>query len=468
MLGQQPLEQRLALQREYMEKAAELLCERYEHPPLALVHSFGCQQNQSDGEKLRGMLAEMGYGFTDQPEQADLALFNTCAVRENAEDRVFGNVGALKPLKKQRPGMLIGLCGCMMQQEQVADRIRKSYPYVDLVFGTHALYQLPELLFRRLSGEKRQFRGGGEGEIIEGLPLRRDGKIKGNLPIMYGCDNFCSYCIVPYVRGRERSRKPEDVLAEARQLIADGYKEITLLGQNVNSYGKGLEPPIRFAQLLRQVAQLPGEFVVRFMTSHPKDCTTELIDTIAQCDKICNHIHLPVQSGSNRILKLMNRRYTVEHYLELIDYARKQIPGVTFSSDLIVGFPGETYEDFQKTLELVRKVRYSTLYTFLYSRRSGTKAASFEDPVPEEEKSRWFRELLDTESQIREELQQAQVGSAERVLVEGPGRTGPDWLCGRNFSNDIVEFPGSKDLIGQFVDVRIQRAQNWALFGSFV
>ena len=467
-MEQQPLAQRLALQREYMEKTSQLLSRRYEHPPLALVHSFGCQQNQSDGEKLRGMLAAMGYGFTDRPEQADLVLYNTCAVRENAEDRVLGNVGALKPLKKQRPEMLIGLCGCMMQQEQMAERIRKSYPYVDLVFGTHALYQLPELLFRRLSGEKRQFRGGGEGEIIEGLPLCREGRIKGNLPIMYGCDNFCSYCIVPYVRGRERSRRPGDILAEARQLVAEGYKEITLLGQNVNSYGKGLEPPVNFAQLLCQVAQLPGEFVVRFMTSHPKDCTRELIDTIAQCEKICNHIHLPVQSGSDRILRRMNRRYTVEHYLELIAYARQQIPGVTFSSDIIVGFPGETYEDFLGTLELVRRVRYSTLYTFLYSRRSGTPAAQLEDPVPPEEKSRWFQQLLDAESSIRDQLQQAQVGRVERVLAEGPGRTGEGWLCGRNFSNDIVEFPGSPALVGQFLDVRIERAQNWALFGSLV
>ena len=468
MADERELSRRLAEQRDYMRRVKELLAQRYDHPPLALVHSYGCQQNQSDGEKLRGMLAEMGYGFTDTPGQADLVLYNTCAVRENAEDRVLGNVGALKPLKRVRPGMVIGLCGCMMQQQAVSDKIKQSFPYVDLVFGTHALYTLPELLFRRLSGEKRQFRGGGEGEIIEGLPLRREGSVKGNLPIMYGCDNFCSYCIVPYVRGRERSRRPEDVLREARELAEAGYREITLLGQNVNSYGKGLTPPIDFSDLLRLVDAVPGDFWVRFMTSHPKDCTKKLIDTIADCGKVCNHIHLPVQSGSDRVLAAMNRRYTAAHYLELIDYARERIPGVTFSSDIIVGFPGETYEDFQRTVELVKRVGYSTLFTFLFSPRSGTRAATLDDPVPEAEKSRWLRELLDVESEIRDRLQRARVGATLRVLAEGPGRTGEGWLSGRTVSNDIVEFQGPADAVGRFVDVKIERALNWALFGTLV
>lgn len=456
----------IARQQEYARLVRELLARRYGHPPAAFVHSFGCQQNQSDGEKLSGMLAEMGYGFTDSPGDADLVIYNTCAVRENAEDRVFGNVGALKKVKRARPGMLIGLCGCMMQQQAVADRIQKSYPYVDLVFGTHALHTLPELLFRRLSGERRQFSvEQGDGEIIEGLPLRRDGAIKANLPVMYGCDNFCTYCIVPYVRGRERSRNPEDVLREAREIVASGYREITLLGQNVNSYGKGLSDPVDFSGLLSRVDAVEGDFWLRFMTSHPKDCTKKLIDTIASSKKVCRHIHLPVQSGSDRVLAAMNRRYTAAHYLELIDYARGAIPGVTFSSDIIVGFPGETREDFEETLALVKRVRYNTLYTFLFSPRAGTKAASMDDPVPAEEKSRWFRELLDAESEIRGELQAGMVGRTVRVLAEGEGRSGGGWLTGRTESNDIVEFTGPREAVGRFVDVRIERALNWALFG---
>ena len=457
----------IARQREFARQVQELLARRYDHPPAAFVHSFGCQQNQSDGEKLSGMLAEMGYGFTDSPSYADLVIYNTCAVRENAEDRVFGNVGALKKVKRARPGMLIGLCGCMMQQQAVADRIRASYPYVDLVFGTHALHTLPELLFRRLSGERRQFSvAPGDGEIIEGLPLRRDGAIKANLPIMYGCDNFCTYCIVPYVRGRERSRNPEDVLREAREISASGYREITLLGQNVNSYGKGLSEPVDFSDLLGRVDAVEGDFWLRFMTSHPKDCTKKLIDTIASSKKVCRHIHLPVQSGSDRVLAAMNRRYTAERYLELIDYAREAIPGVTFSSDIIVGFPGETREDFEETLALVRRVRYNTLYTFLFSPRTGTKAALMDDPVPAEEKSRWFRELLDAESEIRGEIQAGMVGRTVGGLAGGVGRSGGGWLSGRTESNDIVEFTGPRKAIGRFVNVKIERALNWALFGS--
>ena len=454
-------------QKEFSFRAGELLAKRYDYPPLCYVHSFGCQQNSSDGEKIKGMLAEIGYGFADSPENADLVIYNTCAIRENAEERVYGNVGALKPVKKRRPDMLIGLCGCMMQQHRVAEKIRQSYPYVDLVFGTHALYTLPELLYNRLSGRARQFSNADmDGEIVEGIPLARDGKIKANLPIMYGCDNFCTYCIVPYVRGRERSREPRDVLHEARELAAAGYREITLLGQNVNSYGKGLADPVDFSDLLREVNAVEGDFWVRFMTSHPKDCTQKLIDTIAQCPKVCNHIHLPVQSGSNRVLAAMNRRYTVESYLGLVDYARERIPGVTFSSDIIVGFPGETYEDFQQTLELVKRVRYTTLFTFIFSPRSGTRAAQMEDPIPAAEKSRWFQELLDLQSRIRGEQQEACVGKTLRVLVEGPGRTGEGYLSGRTVSNDIVEFTGPEEAVGNFADVKIARALNWALFGK--
>lgn len=459
--------QEIAAQMEYARRAKSLLSQRYSHPPMAYVHSFGCQQNQSDGEKIKGLLAQIGYGFTDQVENADLVIYNTCAVRENAQDRVFGNVGALKPVKQERPDMLIGLCGCMMQQNSVSEKIKKSYPYVDLVFGTHALHLLPELLFRRVSGEKRQFSNAeGPGRIVEGLPLRRDGSIKANLPVMYGCDNFCSYCVVPYVRGRERSRRPEDILSEARELVRQGYREITLLGQNVNSYGKGLPEPVDFSDLLREINRIEGDFQIRFMTSHPKDCTRKLIETIADCEKVCRHIHLPVQSGSNRILKAMNRRYTVEGYLELIDYARKCIPGITFSSDIIVGFPGETYEEFRQTVELIKRVRYHTLYTFIYSPREGTKAASMEDPIPEKEKSRWLRELLAEQDVIRGELQNNLIGKTIRVLADGEGKSGEGWISGRTASNDIVEFIASRETIGSFITVEIERALNWASFGK--
>lgn len=454
---------------DYTAEARRLLAERYGHPPAAHVHTYGCQQNVSDGEKIKGLLAMLGYGFTDTAEEADLVIFNTCAIRENAESRVFGNVGALKPVKLRRRDMLIGLCGCMMQQEGIAEKIRASYPYVDLVFGTNALHQLPELLYRRLSGEKRQFDlDGRDGEIVEGLPLRRAEGVKANLPVMYGCDNFCSYCIVPYVRGRERSRSPEKILEEARRLAAEGYREITLLGQNVNSYGKGLAEPVDFADLLEQVNGIPGNFRIRFMTSHPKDCTEKLIDAMARCEKVYPHLHLPVQSGSNQVLERMNRRYTVEKYRSLIDLARERIPGITFSSDLIVGFPGETRADFLQTLALVRQVRYNTLFTFIYSPRPGTKAAAMEDPIPASEKTAWFQELLDEQSRIREEIQAGMIGKTVSVLAEGPGRSGEGWLCGRTAANDIVEFTGPPEAAGSFVNVEIDRALNWALFGKKV
>ncbi|MBC8584327.1 tRNA (N6-isopentenyl adenosine(37)-C2)-methylthiotransferase MiaB [Youxingia wuxianensis] len=459
----------LETQQKYAEKTRELLIKRYPRPLLAYVHSFGCQQNVSDGEKIMGMLYEMGYGFTDTVENADLVIYNTCAVRENAHFRVFGHVGALKPIKEQRPDMIIGLCGCMMQQSAVADKIKKSYPYVDIVFGTHAMHTLPQLLYQRLTGSKRMFSiENSDGSIVEGLPVKRIGSVKASLPIMYGCDNFCTYCVVPYVRGRERSRKPQDILCEVKKLVAEGYREITLLGQNVNSYGKGLEEEIDFSDLLSQINAVEGDFQIRFMTSHPKDCTKKLIDTIAACQKVCNHIHLPVQSGNNRVLKEMNRKYTVEDYLALIDYARKTIPGITFSSDIIVGFPGETYEEFLDTLALIKKVRYTALFTFIYSPREGTKAAKMEDPVPEEEKSKWLRQLLTEQSNIRQEMQEALIGKKLRVLAEGKGKSGDGYLTGRNVSGDIVEFSGEENLIGSFVDVQVEKALNWAVFGKLV
>ena len=388
-----------AAQKEYAEKVRELNSAR-ELPPIAHVHSFGCQQNVSDGEKIKGMLAMMGYGFSDSADGADLVLFNTCAVRENAEDRVFGNLGALKHNKKLKPDMLIGVCGCMVQQEHITERIKKSFPYVDMVFGTHVLHTLPQLIYEALTTHKRQISiPQMDGVIAEGIPLRRESKLKASIPIMYGCNNFCTYCIVPYVRGRERSRDPEEIVREAEQLVADGYKELLLLGQNVNSYGRGTD--VDFPELLRRINAIPGEFKISYMSSHPKDATHELIDTIAECEKVTRHFHLPVQSGSSHILKLMNRSYTREHYLELINYAKEHIPDVALTSDIIVGFPGETYEDFQETLSLIREVKYDSLFTFIYSPRKGTKAAEMPDPISQEEKGRWFRELLEVQGEIR-------------------------------------------------------------------
>lgn len=461
--------QQLLQQKDYAEQVRALLEELYPVPPLAYVHSYGCQGNVSDGEKLKGMLADMGYGFCDQAEQADLVLFNTCAIRENAEDRIFGNVGALKRWKAQSPKHKLLLCGCMMQQPHIVEKLKQSYPYVDLIFGTHVIHQLPELLLSVLQQHKRVFyTPESHGVIAEGLPIRRDGTLKAWVPIMYGCNNFCTYCIVPYVKGRERSRQPEAILAEVRQLVEQGYKEITLLGQNVNSYGKTLEHPISFAQLLTQIDAIPGDFRIRFMTSHPKDATRELFDVMAKSQKICHHLHLPVQCGSDRILQAMNRRYTVEQYLGLIDYARSVMPDISFTTDIIVGFPGETLEDFQGTMELLKKVRYDSLFSFIYSKRVGTKAASMPDDTPHSVKSDRLQQLLALQRTIGEEVLQEYVGKTLRILVDGAGKFGEGYLTGRTDQYLIVDFPGDSALIGQFVKVKITKALNWALLGELV
>ncbi len=437
----------------------------FERTPLAYTHSYGCQQNVSDGEKINGMLAQMGFDFTDDPEKADLVLYNTCAVRENAENRVFGNVGALKHCKERNPDMIIAVCGCMVQQEQVAERFRQKYPFVDMVFGTHVLHRFPELLYTVYEKGKRIFcLPQSDGVIAEHLPVKRDSEIKASVPIMYGCNNFCTYCIVPFVRGRERSREPNEIISEVKGLIESGYKEILLLGQNVNSYGKGTE--VGFAELLRRLDSLDGEFRISFMTSHPKDCTHELIDVIADSRHISWHLHLPVQCGSDRILKLMNRHYDIAHYRELVGYARKRIPGLQLTTDIIVGFPGETYEDFTETLNLMKEVRFDSAFTFIYSKRTGTKAAEMDDPVSEEEKGRWFRELLEVQGKSGEEAYKSYVGQTLRVLCEGRGRTDEKMLTGKSRQNIIVDFNGNDSLIGQFVDVKITKALNWALLGE--
>ena len=378
----------LAEQNKYSQMVNELISKRYSGKPLACVVTYGCQQNIADSEHIKGMLEAMGYGFTEDRLEAKLIIFNTCAVREHAEDRVFGNVGALKSYKLDNPDVVIALCGCMMQQQHIADKIKQSFPFVDLVFGTHVVYKVPQLIYTALTRKKRVFElPDVDGVIAEGIPVKRDNDKKAWLPIMYGCNNFCSYCIVPYVRGRERSREVNDVIAEFKQLVDEGYREITLLGQNVNSYGKDLEPRVTFSQLLRILNDLEGDFRIRFMTSHPKDCTKELIETMAQCDKVATHLHLPFQSGNDRVLKAMNRSYTREKYLSLINYA-KELMGdeLSITSDIIVGFPGETYEEFCDTLSLVEEIKATSLFTFIYSPRVGTPAAEMDDPVPYEDK----------------------------------------------------------------------------------
>ncbi|MDD6283740.1 MAG: tRNA (N6-isopentenyl adenosine(37)-C2)-methylthiotransferase MiaB [Firmicutes bacterium] len=454
----------LERQRSFAECAAPILTARFGRRPVAFVHTFGCQQNVSDGERIKGMLSQMGFCFADSADDADLILFNTCAVREHAEDRVFGNVGALKAHRRRRPNCIIALCGCMVQQPQIAQKIERSYGYVNLLFGTHSIHRLPEFIYRLVSGEKRVFDISGDDTIAEGLPVRRDGSFKGWLPIMYGCNNFCTYCIVPYVRGRERSRLPEDILREAREMIDAGFKDITLLGQNVNSYGKGEAHGVDFPKLLRMINDIDGDFQIRFMTSHPKDCTVELLDAMRDCKKVCRHLHLPFQSGSDRILSQMNRRYDRQTYLSLISAARERMPDISLTSDVIVGFPGETYDDFKETLSLVDEVKFTSLFTFIYSPREGTPAAKMPDPVTHRQKAEWMAELLKLQEGIAAERNGALVGTTARVLCEEINDGG--MVFGRTGGNVGIEFAGTADAVGHFATVKIISATNWILTGE--
>lgn len=439
----------------FAERVKNLISKRYTKPPLAFVHTYGCQQNVSDSEKIKGLLVTMGYEMTDSSDDADFVLFNTCAVREHAEDRVFGNVGQLKHNKRKKPGMIIALCGCMTQQPTVAQKIKRSYPYVDILFGTHVRHRLPEFVYRHLAYGERIFENSdSSNDIVEGLPIVRDGTFKAWLPIMHGCNNFCTYCIVPYVRGRECSREPEAVIEEAKGLIASGVKEIMLLGQNVNSYGKGAAHGINFAKLLRMVNDLEGDFRIRFMTSHPKDCTEELLHTMAECDKVCKNLHLPVQAGSDEILKRMNRHYNSQEYLMLVKTAREIMPDIQLSSDIIVGFPGETYEDFKCTLDLIEQVGYYSLFTFIYSARVGTPAAEMPDEIDRKEKSRWFTELLEKQEQISQKINESLVGKTFKVLCEEKGRE-DGHIAGRTEGNAVIDFCGDDSLIGTFTSVKI-------------
>ena len=458
---------------EHNETAAELVRAAYDTPPLAFVHSYGCQQNVNDGERIKGVLVDIGYGLCDKPEDADLILFNTCAVREHAEQRVFGNVGALKGLKEKKRGLMIGLCGCMANQKHVVEKLRQSYPYVDLVFGVDGIDTLPQLIAQKLQKHKRVLMEPAQRPVIvENIPIRRESEFRAWLPIMYGCDNFCTYCIVPYVRGREKSRKPGDILAEFRDLVEAGYKEITLLGQNVNSYGRDLYGDPRFADVLRAV-DAAGIERLRFATSHPKDLTDEVIGLFATLPSLMPALHLPVQSGSNRILSAMNRRYTREHYLGLIEKLRRARPDIALSTDIIVGFPGETEEDFMDTYRLVEEVGYSQVFTFIYSKREGTPAAEMDDDTPREVIQERFDRLVDLVQRKAFEANQTELGATVPVLVEGTSKRDDSILAGKSPKNQTVHAPvpagaDAASLVGRIVPVTIEEARTWYLSGTIV
>ena len=435
--------------------------------PLAMVDTYGCQQNEADSEKLRGYLAAMGFAFTENEAEADVIVVNTCAVREHAEMRVLGNVGALSHTKKAKPEQLICLCGCMVQQPHMAEKIKRSYPIVSLVFGPHELWRFPELLLRTMTKKGRVFSvAPSDGVVAEHMPVCRDRGVKAWLSVMYGCNNFCSYCVVPYVRGRERSRKAEDVLAEARSLVESGVKDITLLGQNVNSYGKDLPGAPDFADLIREINALPGDFRIRFMTSHPKDATEKLFRTMADCEKCARHLHLPVQAGSDRVLRAMNRVYDRAGYLEKVALARGYMPDLVLTSDIIVGFPGETDEEFAETLSLVEQVRYDALFTFIYSPREGTPAAKLPDPATREDKQRRFDQLVELQNRISAEKHAEYVGKTLRVLVDGENPQKPGELTARTDGGRLVHLRADRALVGQWAEVRITGSNTWALYGE--
>lgn len=431
------------------------------------IETWGCQMNEEDSEKLSGMLKSIGYSKTDNLNEAGIIIYNTCCVRENAENKVFGNLGELKHLKKKNPDLIVAVCGCMMQQEGMADKILSKFPHVNIIFGTHNAYKFPEYLNRvRTEGVQVKEIFNKETEIIEGVPIDRESSVKAFVTIMYGCNNFCTYCIVPYVRGRERSRKSEDIINEIKDLVSKGYKEITLLGQNVNSYGKGLEEDIDFAKLLRKINEVEGLERIRFMTPHPKDLTKDVIMAIKECDKLCEQVHLPVQSGSNRILKKMNRHYTKESYLELVELIKKEIPGVSITTDIIVGFPGETEEDFLDTLDLVNKVQYDSAFTFIYSRRNNTPADMMLNQVPDEDKHHRFDRLIKAvnESVIRKNKEFE--GKTVEVLTEGPSKNDESKFTGRTRNGKLVNFSGEDVKPGDLVNVKIVRAQPFSLVGE--
>lgn len=456
----------------FMKKARELVKEQSEklgRPLTACTTTFGCQMNARDSEKLLGVLEQIGYQEETNEEDADFVIYNTCTVRENANMRVYGRLGQLNRVKKQKPHMLIGLCGCMMQEPEVAEKIKKSYRFVDLIFGTHNIYKFAELIVTRLESQRMVIDIWKDTDkIVEDLPSERKFSFKSGVNIMFGCNNFCSYCIVPYVRGRERSRNPEDIIREIQGLVADGVVEVMLLGQNVNSYGKTLEHPMTFAQLLTEIEKIEGLERIRFMTSHPKDLSDELIEVMKHSKKICKHLHLPVQSGSTEILKKMNRRYTKEQYLELVRKIKEAVPDISLTTDIIVGFPGETEEDFLETMDVVKKVRYDSAFTFIYSKRTGTPAAAMENQVPEDVVKDRFDRLLKEVQSISAEVCSVHEGTTQSVLVEAVNDHDPALVTGRLSNNILVHFPGEKELIGKIVSVRLDACKGFYYIGTRV
>jgi len=440
-------------------------------PLMAYVQTFGCQQNEADSEKIAGMCISMGYDICSEPALADLIMVNTCAVREHAEKKALSIIGQYKHLKNAKPDMLIGVCGCMVTQEHRKENIKHSYPYVDFVLGTSSLHRLPELIYTKIQRGKRLYCPEEKEYLVaEGLPIYRESSYRAWVSIMYGCNNFCTYCIVPYVRGRERSRRPDDIIAEVRELVEAGYKDITLLGQNVNSYGKDAKSEdgevYDFADLLRDIDRIEGEYKIHFMTSHPKDASHKLIDVMAESKHIARQFHLPMQSGSDRVLKAMNRHYDTEKYLGTVDYLREKIPDVTISSDIIVGFPGETEEDFEGTLDMLRKVRFDMTYSFIYSPRKDTPAAAMECQIPDDVKGERFNRLLLLQNEITLEKNKPMEGKTVRVLCDGPSKNNDNVYSGRTEGNKIVLFDGNETDIGKFVDLKIVRAETFALYGE--
>ena len=458
-------------QYEFMEKAKGYVraqSEELGRPLTYCVTTFGCQMNARDSEKLTGILEEIGY-VAAPDEKADFVIYNTCTVRENANLRVYGRLGVLHGYKKKNKHMTIALCGCMMQEPEVVEKLKKSYRFVDIIFGTHNIFKFAELIVRNFEEKDMVIDIWKDTqEIVEDLPNERKYSFKSGVNIMFGCNNFCSYCIVPYVRGRERSRNPQDIIAEIKRFVADGVVEVMLLGQNVNSYGKNLENPMTFAQLLREIEKIEGLQRIRFMTSHPKDLSDELIEVMANSKKICKHLHLPLQSGSSQILKVMNRRYDKERYLELVDKIKKAIPDIGLTTDIIVGFPGETEEDFLETMDVVRKARYDSAFTFIYSKRTGTPAAAMENQVPEDVVKDRFDRLLKEVQTISQEMTARFTGTVQEVLVEDVNDHNPELMTGRMSNNHLVHFPGDASCIGKIVKVHLDECKGFYYLGSVV
>lgn len=450
----------------YKTQVRDLISQRFEGVPLADVVTFGCAQNENDSEKIRGLLYEVGYSMTDSLENADIVIYNTCAIRENAELKIFGNIGKLKALKKANPNMIVAVCGCMVMQEHIVEKIKKSYPFVDIVFGTNAIEILPQLIYNCYTENKKQILSPEERrEFDDDVPILRQSKSKASISIMYGCDNFCSYCIVPYVRGRERSRQPEDILREFTELVDRGYKDITLLGQNVNSYGKKLDREFDFADLLQLLCTVKGDYVIHFMSSHPRDFTKKVIDVIRDNPQISRQIHLPVQAGSDRILKEMNRHYTIEQYMDIINYAKEQIQGVTFSTDIIVGFPGETFEEYLDTERLVKEVRFTQIFNYIYSKRNGTRAAKMEDNITHEEKARWLNRLIAIQRDITFDYLNEYIGKTERALVE---EKNGDMYTARLQNTFVVKFICKNDHTDEFVNLKITGKRGTTLIADII